>query len=60
MISMTELAMEGRPAEALAEVWLDSSAITMAFLNIPVEEYSEELEGELLAMFRPETVAEEP
>jgi hypothetical protein len=46
--------IEGQPAEAAAELMLDSSAITMAFLNIPSEDYSEELESELLAIFRRE------
>jgi len=58
MIAMTEAPMEGRPAEAAAELLWDPSAITMAFLNIPPDEYSEELERELLAVFR-RPVAEE-
>ena len=52
MISTKELPLEGQPVEAVAELLLDSSAITMAFLNIPFEDYSEELESELLAVFR--------
>jgi hypothetical protein len=59
MIAMTEAPMEGRPAEAAAELLWDPSAITMAFLNIPPDEYSEELERELLAVFRRQPAAEE-
>ena len=51
MISTKELPLEGQPVEAVAELLLDSSAITMAFLNIPFEDYSEELESELLSVF---------
>jgi hypothetical protein len=56
MIPMKELPIEGCPAEAVSEVLWDSS-VTCAFLNIPSEDYSDELEGELLAVFLRECAA---